>query len=399
MAEMASGEKRWWHVSGAWLGIGTSPGSLLLGALIAFRHGGSVPILAIILAYVLMFAILWFQGLLGLKPPVGEGRNLTELTPIYFGPAMQRIVGGLIALGMIGWSGFNIALGGAALGRLVGFPHWVGALVIALPVLFLSLRGIRSWNGLAALATISVIALTAFITHQLAAPGLPITFAIGSPLEIITDVAVLVGYISVFSVRSPDFTNGLSRTRDLVILINLMCLPVLGIMLAGSAIYLGTGETDLVALLASQGALSIGNLLIFLSILAPTFTTLYSGAPGLKAAIGMPERTGMVVITVIAFILALFRFDLYLGGWLSILAAILPPMVVPLAVESTLRRRGAAPCPIPIWTWGFGSATAILITLAGLPIAPFFGLLISAVVTALWVMYWRHPQESTLSPA
>lgn len=391
---MESADVRWWHVSGAWLGIGTSPGSLLLGALIAFRHGGSVPMLALVLSYILMFAILWFQGLLGMKPPLGEGRDLTTLTPIYFGPAMQRIVGALIALGMIGWSGFNIALGGAALGRLVGFPHWVGALVIALPVLFLSLRGIRSWNGLAALATVSVLALTAWITIRLAEPGLPLTFSSGNALDIITDVAVLVGYVSVFSVRSPDFTNGLSRRKDLIILINLLSLPVLGIMLAGSAIYLGTGQTDLVALLASMGAFGIGNALLFLSVLAPTFTTLYSGAPALRAAVGVPERASMVLITLIAFILAIFRFDLLLGSWLSVLASMLPPIVVPLAVESTMRRRGAAPVQIPIWTWAPGSAAAILLTLLNQPIAPLVGLLLSAIITILWVTLWRHPQET-----
>ena len=153
----------------------------MLGALIAYRHGGSVPLVAILLSYVLMFAILWFQGLLGLNPPVGEGRNLTALTPIYFGPAMQRILGAVIALGMIGWSGFNVALGGAALGRLLGFPHWLGALIILLPVLFLSLRGIRSWNGLAALTTISVLALTAYLLVQLASPRLPITLVSWQP--------------------------------------------------------------------------------------------------------------------------------------------------------------------------------------------------------------------------
>ena len=300
-----------------------------------------MPLLSILLSFVLMFAILWFQGLLGLKPPKGEGRNLTELTPIYFGPAMQRIVGGLIALGMIGWSGFNLALGGAALGRLIGFPHWLGRsdyrLARACPLVTghpqLERPGSADDDFGASTCRLDYL--------PIGYPGLPITFAINSPLYIITDVAVLVGYVSVFSVRSPDFTNGLSRTRDLVILINLLCLPVLALMLAGSAIYLGTGETDLVALLASQGALSIGNLLIFLSVIAPTFTTLFSGAPGLRAAIGLPERAGMFVITIIALILAFFRFDLYLGGWLSILAAILPPIVVPLAVESTMRRQAA----------------------------------------------------------
>lgn len=302
MSQTETGARRWWQVSGAWLGIGTSPGSLLLGALIASRHGGSVPLLSILLSYGLMFSILWFQGLLGLKPPVGEGRNLTALAPIYFGPAMQRILGAVIALGMIGWSGFNAGLGGAALGRLLGIEHWIGAVVILIPVLFLSLRGIRSWNGLAALATISVLALTGLIVLRLAAPGLPVSLSPGSPIQVVTDVAVLVGYISVFSVRAPDFTCGLSSRKDLFILINLLTLPVLALMLAGAGIFLGTGETDLVTLLASQGALSIGNLLIFLSILAPTFTTLFSGAPSLEAATGIEERAGMVIISLIAFV-------------------------------------------------------------------------------------------------
>ena len=193
-------------------------------------------------------------GLLGLKPPKGEGRNLTGLTRIYSGRAMQRIVGGLIALGMIGWSGFNLALGGAALGRLVGFPHWVGrtdyCLARAGPLVTRHPQLERTGSDDDDLG----IGPCRFDHLPIGCPGLPTTFAISSPLYIITDVAVLVGYVSVFSVRSPDFTNGLSRTRDLVILINLLCLPVLALMLAGSAIYLGTGETDLVALLASQGA-------------------------------------------------------------------------------------------------------------------------------------------------
>ena len=51
----------------------------MLGALIAFRHGGSVPILAILVSYILMFAILWFQGLLGLKPPASMAQNQAAL--------------------------------------------------------------------------------------------------------------------------------------------------------------------------------------------------------------------------------------------------------------------------------------------------------------------------------
>ncbi len=384
MSAYTVAERRWWQVSGAWLGIGTSPGSLLIGALITRRHGGAVPLLAILFAYALMFAILWFQGLLGLQPPHGDGRTLTQVTPIYFGPGMQRIVGGVIALGMIGWSGFNMALGGAALGRLLGLPLWLAALGIALPVLILSLRGIRSWNRLAALATLSVLLLAGLLVSRLAARTTPISLDLGNPLFLISDVAVLVGYVSVFSVRAPDFTCGLRRRQDLFLLINLLVLPVLLLMLAGASIYRGTGEADLVALLASHRALGIGNLLLFLSILAPTFTTLYSGAPGLRAALNIPERSGMVLITTIAYMLALLRFDLWLGSWLALLAAMLPPLIVPLAVESSRRRHGKAPYGIPAWTWAPGSLVAVLLTLWGQPVAPLVGLLVAMIITVAW---------------
>ena len=104
----------------------------------------------------------------------------------------------------------------------------------------------------------------------------------------------------------------------------------------------------------------------------------------------------MFVITIIALILAFFRSDLYLGGWLSMLAAILPPIVVPLAVESTMRRRGATPCQIPIWTWAFGSTAAIILTLFGQPVAPLVGLLLSAIATTLWVTLWRRPHKTPI---
>ncbi len=35
MTKTESAEIRWWRLSGAWLGIGASPGSLLMGVIIA----------------------------------------------------------------------------------------------------------------------------------------------------------------------------------------------------------------------------------------------------------------------------------------------------------------------------------------------------------------------------
>ncbi len=378
--------RRWSQVAGAWLGVGTAPGALLLGAGLAQRHGGQAPLLTLLLSLAGMFTLLWFQGSLGLKPPFGDGYNFTRLTPLYFGAGMQRILGGLIALGMIGWFGFNVGLGGAAFSALLQpLPAAAGPLLLGLPVLLLSLFGMRSWNALAALTTIAVMVLVALVTTRLSAPAFPVMLAIGDPLYLVTDIAAFIGYISVFSVRAPDFSAGLSTRRDLIISVLLLCLPVMAISVAGVNLHMGTGSTDLVGILAGSGGLALANLLLTLAVIAPTFTTLYSGAPALKSATGIPEKTGMVLITVIGLGLAIARFDLWLISWLRLLAALLPPLIVPLAAESYRRRRGHHGQLIPLWVWMPGSLLALFLMLIEYPLAPLAGLLLAGL--GVWVWY------------
>jgi purine-cytosine permease-like protein len=378
--------KRWTNASGAWLGIGTSPGALLLGIGIAQRYNGSIPFVSIIFSFILMFVLLWYQGLLGLNPPIGEGHNLTKITTLYFSPWMQRVVAALIALGMIGWFGFNVGLGGAALSSLLNLPVWIGPLILGLPIFALSLCGLRSWNALAALTTIAVLLLVGSIVARIGAGGFPLTIYAAKPVDILLDAAVFIGYISVFSVRAPDFTAGLNSRKDLGISVLLLCIPLLFIAIAGAGLGQGSEANDLVAILEKSGGMAIGNLLIALSVIAPTFTTLYSGAPALHASIGIKKTPGMILITVIGLTLAILRFDLKLISWVIVLAALLPPLVVPLAIESTRRRRGRAPKVLPIWLWLPGALVSMGFTILDQPLAPLFGLLTAALVTILWYL-------------
>lgn len=374
---------RWTGVAGAWLGIGTSPGALLVGAGIAARYGGAIPLLSLAASFALMFVLLWYQGRLGLNPPLGEGGKLTEIAPRYFGPRLERTVSALIALGMVGWFGFNVGLGGAALSALLSAPPWVGPVVMGLPVLYFGLRGLRSWNGLAALTTLAVLILVGLVVSRSAGSQLPVRLAPGSLEDLVTDAAAFIGYISVFSVRAPDFTAGLSRKSDLALLVCLLGLPVTLIATAGAGLFMATGSTDLVAVLSGPRGLSAGNLLIAISVVAPTFTILHSGAPALRSATGLPERAGMFLITAVGLTLAVLRFDLWLLNWVRVLAAMLPPLVVPLAIESTRRRRGAAPRRLPVWVWLPGALLSMGLTLIQQPLAPLAGLLAAFLTTLL----------------
>jgi purine-cytosine permease-like protein len=383
-SQQEKSKNRWKLTAGAWLGIGTSPGALLLGVGIAARYGGAVPLFSLLLSILVMALILWFQGLIGLPPPIGEGKNLTQLAPLYLGSTMQRILGAVIGIGMIGWFGFNVGLGAAALSALVNLPQWVTTLILGVPVLVFALMGIQSWNWLAAVTTVSVLVLVALVTFELSARSSPLTLRVGSPANLVADVAIFLGYVSVFSLRTPDFTSRLKTRKDLFISILLLIVPLVAIALAGVGMQQGTGSTDLVETLAGPEGLAIGNLLITLSVIAPTFTTFFSGAPGLKAAVGIDEKIAMFVIGLTGMALSAARFDLLLLPWLSILGSVLPPFVVPLAVEATMRRRNHPPRLIPWWVWLPGSVTAVILTVGGQSLAPMIGMLIAALLTALW---------------
>ena len=377
--------RHWQDVLGAWLGIGTAPGALIVGAGMASRHEGPVPLISILISFVAMYAILWFPGLVGVAPPIGEGLKLADLAPRYFGPWMQRILAALIAIGMIGWFGFNVGLGGAALSFLLHLPDYIGPLLIGILVLVVSLLGIQRWNGLAALTTIAVIILVAQISVRYSTGIMPVTFSVHNPLLMIIDVATFIGYVSVFSVRAPDFTAGFASRQDLFVSVLLLCTPVVLISLAGIGLQQGTGSTDLVGTLAQPGGLANGNLLVFLAVIAPSFTILYSGAPALRAATGLGETAGMFVISAIGLGLAVARFDLFLINWLGMLAALLPPLVIPMAAEAARRRRGRKPGLVTIWLWLPGALVSVVLTIQNQPTAALFGLLVSAIATLIWV--------------
>jgi hypothetical protein len=378
--------RRWPDVLGAWLGIGTAPGALIVGAGMAARHGGAVPIFSVLLSVGAMFAVVWLPGLLGVNPPHGEGLKLTDLTPKYFSPGMQRALAGLIALGMTGWFGFNVGLGGAALSALIEAPGFVGPLLIGIPVLIFSLLGIKRWNGLAVLTTAAVIVLVVMVSVRFAGGAKIISFSFGDPANLVVDMATLIGYLAVFAVRSPDFTAGFTRKKDLVISNLLLCVPIILIALAGVGLQQGTGSADLVSIMAQPGGLKIGNLLIFLAVIAPALTILYSGAPALKASVGLKEKYGMYLITAVGLTLAITRFDLLLIDYLGYLAALMPPVVIPLAVEAARRRRGGEPRMVSVWVWLPGAAVSVILTIFSHPMAALAGLLVAAAASAVWVM-------------
>jgi hypothetical protein len=374
--------RTWRDSAGAFLGLGAAPGALVLGAQIGGRHHGVLPVHVLVAGGVAMAVLLAAQGLLGLRAPMGENAALSELSPRYLPRAADRAVTGLLAVSMVGWFGFNVGLGGSAFAALLEIPAPAGIVLLGVPIATVLLAGDGRWNGLAVAATLSAIVLIAIVAVRLAPPGPVLTTTYGGTSRFAADVAGYIGYVAVFAIRAPDFTVGLPGRRDLAWCVGLLVGSALAATVVGAGLAAASGSTDVVAVLAGPGGLPVANLFVAVSVVAPTLTTMHSGALAVRRFGGVPRRVAVLAIAVPGMVLALSRMDRLMFGWLALLAAVLPALVLPMAFEAARRRRGHAPRPVPTWTWAPASAVALALTFAGYPAAAIAGLGAAALATA-----------------
>jgi cytosine permease len=416
--------RTWRDAAGAWLGIGTAPGALVLGAQIGGRHGGDLPVAVLLTGGAVMAALLIAQGRLGLRRPAGEDASLAELTRRYFPAVAELAITGLLAAAMTGWFGFNLGLGGAAVGALTGLPDAAGVALLAIPTVGVLLAGQRTWNAVAIGTTLSAIVLIAVVAVRLSPPRPPLSLAAPG---LAGDLAGFIGYVAVFAVRSPDFTVGLGGRRDLLRCVALLVGPALAAVVVGAGVAAASGSTDIVAVLAGPDGLPVANLFVAAAVLAPTMAAVYSGAlavrrlvealPALPSPSALSPRSFLspraarppgaarsprsvwppywacvLVIAAPGTVLAVMRIDRLLLDWLTLLAATLPALIAPVAAEVARRRRGRAPRPVPTWAWAPAAGMALALTLAGYPAAATAGLGVSILTAAghLALQMWRE---------
>ena len=385
---MTASARTWRGAAGAWLGIGTAPGALVLGAQIGERHDGTLPLVALVIGGVVMCALLAAQGRRGLRPPAGENATLSELSPRYLPPVTDRVVTGLLGLAMIGWFGFNVGLGGGAVAALTGLPDVAGALALSVPIAAVLLSGGR-WNGLAVVTTLTAIVLIALVALRLPPPASPISVVpSGAPRDVgaalAVDLAGYIGYVSVFAVRAPDFTVGLRGRGDLWWCVGLLVGPALAASVVGAGLAAASGSSDVVAVLAGPEGLPVANLFVAVSVIAPTLSAVHSGVfAARRFAARLPYAATVLVIAVPGTVLASLRMDRLLLSWLTLLAATLPALIPPMTAEAVRRRRGhrGGRRRVSTWLWAPGAGLALTLTLAGYAAAAPAGLALSLLAT------------------
>jgi hypothetical protein len=104
----------------------------------------------------------------------------------------------------------------------------------------------------------------------------------------------------------------------------------------------------------------------------------------------VPPAAATVAVALLGGLLAVARFDRSLLSWLTLLAAALPVLVVPMAAEAAARRRGRAPHRVPVWCWVPPGVVAVGATAAGVTFAPLLGLALAVLLTLIRHTYRRR---------
>jgi cytosine permease len=388
----------WLRRLGPWVGIGTSPAALMMGGGVGEGLRGGELVAALVVGVALLTALAAGQGILGQR----TGRPLASLTAGPLGDAGSRRTASVVMLAMmLGWFGVNVGVAGVALARLIGVPDLAGIVVfsvVMLGVVGFGL-GVLSWSALVAgLATTGLAAYGLHLVFEDNDATLSGGFAGTEPIGFLSAVALVIGYGAAFSLRTPDFTHDLARTRHVVwcALVGL-AVPVLAFALAGATLQAATGTWDLADVLRDLGSPTIAYLFVAVGFTGSVLTNIWSGALSLAdAAPRVPHRSALVAVTIAGTALAAGGFADLMLPWLTVMALAAPGLVAICAIH-VLRggevRPGWGTAGLGAWAAGFAGGLAL--HLAGSPLA----LPAAAIVPALAYWLLGRPGERDLADA
>jgi cytosine permease len=357
---------------GPWVGLATSPVALVAGGGVAEGLSGVELVTAVVVGAILLATLSGAQGVVGQR----EGQPLAPITARVLGTAGSRYVGSVVMLAMmLGWFGVNTGIAGAATGRLLGLGDIPGIALFALVLLGIALRGLKvlSWAGLT--AGVAATALAAYGMY-LVLDGREVTLSGGftgsEPMSMAAGITLMVGYGSAFSLRTPDFTHDLARTRQVVwCALWGLCVPLIAFALAGALLYAATGDWDLGEALKDLGSSQLAYLFVAVGFVGSVLTNIWSGGLALRDVwprVG--ARTAMAAVTVVGAAAAAAGLADRALDWLTLMALAAPGLVVLCVIARPGSHEPAHAWRfVPLIAWATGIVCAIGLQYAGLTVA------------------------------
>lgn len=362
----------WLGRVGPWVGIGTSPAALMTGGGLGEGLRGGELVAALLTGVALLSALAIGQGVIGQR----TGMTLSALTAGPLGARGSRLTASVVMLlMMLGWFGVNAGVAGVALARLLGLPDVAGIALFAAVMLGVARVGLAALSWSALVAGLATTVLAAYGLH-LAFGDAPVTLSGGAagadPIGFAPAVALVVGYGAAFSLRTPDFTHDLRRTRHVVwCALSGLVVPLIAFALAGAALQAATGTWDLADVMLRLGSPEAAYLFVALGFTGSVLTNIWSGGLSLTdVAPRLPLGVSMPAVTLIGTVVAAGGFSGLMLPWLTVMALAAPGLAAVCAVHAV---RGKAASTgwgtTGLCCWGAGFGCGMVLHVAGSPLA------------------------------
>ncbi|MGH2699092.1 MAG: hypothetical protein ACRDJL_07825 [Actinomycetota bacterium] len=326
----------------------------MTGAAVTGQVGAVIAIPAVVAGCLVLYFVCVAHGLQAFRARKPMGTSVREI----FGGRSGWPLTATMVLAMIGWCGFYMGVGGAALSDLTGTPQVAGSCALGLVVMGLSLLGQERWNPLTYLTAGCAIALT--VITVAAVPTDPPPAIESQPIAgFMAALGGMISYAVVFAMRVPDFTVDINRQSGVWIVGLTMFVPLLALAALGVSLYARTGLFNLADVLAGTERPQAGQLFLMLSTIAPSVTAVYSGAISIESLARVPHRAAMAAVAACATVLGATRFDQSLVGFLEVLGAVIPPALVVMLLTPRLARAPRSPHALLAWSSGAAAALAL----------------------------------------
>ncbi|MFK7800190.1 MAG: hypothetical protein AB8G95_01030 [Anaerolineae bacterium] len=388
---------RWYNRAGIWIGIGVNPASITLGGSLATRLENPALLWAVPLGAFCLWSICMMAGIIGRR----QRQTFVRWSTATFGVGVGATLINLsMALGMTGWVGFQMGLGGTSFANLMGINNatWIGVVLMGILVLVLGNLEVNKWGWFVWLTTLSslTMAVIATIIALQFNDTLPADPRPATPNAIFSVITSVIAFASLFALRSTDFTWDLVSDRDVFIDATIFISVFLVSVTIGVMLFRATGSPDLAVALSGTPLALMAKAFLFISLLAPALSSMLSGSLAWASIFKINYRMATVLIISIGVGLGLVRFDKSLILFLDWLAVIMPPAIAIMLVYGLSKRSFST--KVTLAGWMIGAAIAIIVKLTGgafhLAIGAAVGLLVLFVGNAM-IKADENPQLGT----
>ncbi len=376
---------RWYQRAGVWLGIAINPATLTLGAGLA----GQVPLkhllILIPLGTILLTALIVTAGAISRRRRL----PLAGLASQTLGDGAGAMALNLcMALGMMGWGGFQTGLVGSSIAGLAERPLWNGVTLWVAGVFLLGFMGLNRWNALVWMTTLASFGVTIISLIVSLEDFTVLTTTTFEVSDIFWVMGSIIAYAMLFALRVTDFTWDVASDRDLVISGLVFGVPLIVSLFIGALLFQSGGSWNIGDVLAQTRFAILGHLFIVMSFLSPAMSGLHSGTLAMRQVLPVQRKGAFLLHCSVIFLLGVTRFDKSILPFLDWIGAVTPSVLVVLLLRTAVSN------PISTHdariTWAVGAAAGVIAKILGSQAHLAIG---AAITIAVFFIFWFRQQE------